>query len=108
MGEQNHPIPAHHTSKKLNDLSKNRGINEVLAVQGRQKCLWKPAEIAAHHGLGSDGKQLQSLQQLPPQQTFPLLYLALISTALHPATPSSSDIFSLSIWQRNKTWDELL
>lgn len=51
LTEQNHPIPVHHSSKKLNDLSKNRGINEILAVEGRQKYLWKPAEIPAHHAL---------------------------------------------------------
>lgn len=50
----------------------------------------------------------QVLQQISPEQTFPLLYIALISIALHPATHFSLYIFSLSIWQRNKTWDELL
>lgn len=48
------------------------------------------------------------LQQISPEQTFPLLYIALISIALHPAAHFSLYIFSLSIWQRNKPWDELL
>lgn len=50
----------------------------------------------------------QLLQQVSPKQIFPFLYIALISIALHPATRFSLYIFSLSIWQRNKTWDELL
>lgn len=57
-----------------------------------------------HASAAMSNSSYQLLQQLSPKQTFPFLYIALISIALHPALY----IFSISIWRRNKTCDELL
>lgn len=61
-----------------------------------------------HASAAMSNSSYQILQQVSPKQKFPMLYIALISVALHPATHFPLYIFSLSIWQRNKTWDELL